>query len=316
LSGLTDNAANARALAELLIGMRAAYSRGENAMEYARSLTGSQINLTMATLIAYDLQAGSYVASVRSHLEENARWCAQLAGILGPLVDGRTSVLEVGCGEATTLAGVLQQLPRAPAHALGFDISWSRCAEAARWLAEQGVSGSLFVGDLFNIPLANDSVDVVYSSHSLEPNGGQEMAGVRELLRVARRAVVLVEPLYELAHADAQERMRQHGYVRGLKACAEALGGNVLECRLLDYARNPLNPSGVVLISKREGHSIAGDGVTAPPGWRCPLTGAPMRGAEGGDVFVVEQAGLAYPVLRGIPLLRAEHAIIASKVTP
>jgi hypothetical protein len=32
------------------------------------------------------------------------------------------------------------------------------------------------------------------------------------------------------------------------------------------------------------------------------------------DVFVAEQTGLVYPVLRGILLLRAEHGIIASKI--
>jgi ubiquinone/menaquinone biosynthesis C-methylase UbiE len=32
----------------------------------------------------------------------------------------------------------------------------------------------LVVADLFHIPFADNSVDVVYTSHSLEPNGGRE----------------------------------------------------------------------------------------------------------------------------------------------
>lgn len=48
----------------------------------------------------------------------------------------------------------------------------------------------------------------------------REEEAIRELMRVARRAVVLVEPIYELANSEAQARMHTHGYVRGLKETA------------------------------------------------------------------------------------------------
>lgn len=46
-------------LKELIFGMRSAFYRGENAMEYARGILNSEKNSVIATLIAYDLQAGS-----------------------------------------------------------------------------------------------------------------------------------------------------------------------------------------------------------------------------------------------------------------
>jgi hypothetical protein len=33
------------------------------------------------------------------------------------------------------------------------------------------------------------------------------------------------------------------------------------------------------------------------------------------DVFVAPEIGLAYPVLRGVPLLRPEHAVLASRLS-
>ncbi|MBZ0096708.1 MAG: class I SAM-dependent methyltransferase [Sulfuricella sp.] len=143
-------------LRHLILGMRAAYARGENAMEYARQAAGMSGNSAVATLIAYDLQAGSYVAGARANPEGNSRWCVQLAGILDPLLTKQSSLLEVGCGEATTLAGVLQRLTNKPSHALGLDISWSRCSEGLAWLAGKEVSARLFVADLFNIPGSSD----------------------------------------------------------------------------------------------------------------------------------------------------------------
>jgi SAM-dependent methyltransferase len=302
-SGFRSDAAE---LSRLILGMRAAYARGENAMEYARSEAGSSVNTSVATLVAYDLQAGSYIAGVRANPEGNALWCNQLADILDALVTDQSSILEVGCGEATTLAGVLQRLSHAPQYALGFDVSWSRCAQGLSWLAEKAVHARIVCADLFEIPLEDESVDIVYTSHSIEPNGGLEDAAIRELLRVARQALVIIEPIYELASPEAQARMRHHGYVRGLKDTADRLGAKVIDYRLLDYTSNPLNSSGLILIVKDD--SVRG----GRPKWRCPITHLSLREAE--DVFVSDDLGLVYPILRGIPLLRAEHGVVASGI--
>jgi SAM-dependent methyltransferase len=293
-------------LRELLTGMRAAYSRGENAMEFARRISGDLSNSVMATLLAYDLQAGSYVAKVRGDPQSNQQWCQQLAIELAPYIDAGCSMLEVGCGEATTLAGVIHALPRKPRECFGFDISWSRCAEALGWLKSNDCSARLFVADLFSIPLADESVDVVYTSHSIEPNGGREERALAELLRVARRTVVLIEPLYELGTPEAQQRMRHHGYVRGLRNAASSLGGDVRTCRLLDYSSNPLNPSGVIVIQKARSTATRG------AEFQCPLTATPL--SDKGEAYYSEATGLAYPVLGGIPLLRPEHMVVASKL--
>lgn len=300
----TDTAA--AELRALLAGMRAAFERGENAMEYARRTLGRNENLAVATLIAYDLQAGAYVRHALSDPEGKRQWCSQLAGLVEAHLPSGGSVMEVGSGEATTLAGLLESLPQRLGVALGFDISWSRCAHGRGWLQRKALPAELFVADLFHIPLADASVDVVYTSHSLEPNGGREQAALQELLRVARRAVVLIEPIYELASPEARERMVHHGYVRNLKATAETLGCTVDDYRLLDFYVNPLNPSGVVSIVK------PGAGAPAPalPMWRCPLTHAPL--VRSATAFSSPDTGLVYPVLDGIPLLCRDHAVLAS----
>ena len=296
--------AQAAELHALLAGMRDAFARGENAMEYARRMLGRKENLSVATLIAYDLQAGAYVRHARSDPDGKRRWCSQLSSLVGAHLQPGGSVMEVGAGEATTLAGLLEALPQQPGAALGFDISWSRCVHGRGWLRHKVQEAELFVADLFHIPLADASVDVVYTSHSLEPNGGREQAALQELLRVARRTVVLVEPIYELAGPDARDRIAHHGYVRNLKATAEGLGCTVADYRLLDFYVNPLNPSGVVCIVKQD------KGPPVLPVWRCPLTHSPLVRSE--TVFSSPDTGLVYPVLDGIPLLCRDNAVLAS----
>lgn len=297
-----------RELRQIISGMRTAFARGENAMEYARRELRGAENSRIATLISYDLQAGSYIENARANPKANARWAGQLANILGPFVTARSLLLEAGCGEATTLAGILKLLPQRPRNALGFDISWSRCASGMSWLVENKSTALLFVADLFHIPLDDSSVDVVYTSHSVEPNRGRERDALRELLRIARRTVVLVEPMYELADGNAKKRMDRHGYVRGLRQAAGDLGADILDYRLLEHSGNPLNPSGVLVLRKR---TATESGTTDPRiRWRCPITHTPLIDVQ--DVFASRESGLAYPVLRGIPLLRPQHAVVAS----
>ena len=100
--------------------------------------------------------------------------------------------------------------------------------------------------------------------------------------------------------------MREHGYVRGLKKTAEMLGAAVRDYRLLDYCGNQLNPSGLVLIEKATMASSESSDIQ----WRCPLTHSALVANATG--FYSPDAGIVYPVLGGIPLLRSSHAVVAS----
>ena len=73
-----------------------------------------------------------------------------------------------------------------------------------------------FVGNMFHIPFADNSIDIVYTSHSMEPNGGREKEAMAELYRVAGKYLVLLEPSYELATDDGKQRMDRLGYVKGM----------------------------------------------------------------------------------------------------
>ena len=62
----------------------------------------------------------------------------------------------------------------------------------------------------------DNAIDVVYTSHSIEPNGGREEEALLELYRIAKKYVVLLEPCYEKASSAARKRMEKHNYITNL----------------------------------------------------------------------------------------------------
>jgi SAM-dependent methyltransferase len=254
--------------------------------------------------VSYDLQAGSYIEFYNSNRAFNDLYTAAVARLLESL-GAHKSILEAGVGEATTLANVVDKMAVKPDYSCGFDISWSRIHCARAFANSKGVNPDwLFTGDLFRIPLRDNSIDVVYTSHSIEPNGGREKEALQELYRVASRYLVLLEPAYEFASEEAQKRMEHHGYVRGLKDTAESLGYIVKEYRLFDHIVNPLNPTGLLVIEKNARASAV------KPQFSCPITGGLLE--KSGDCYYASESLMAYPIVGGIPCLLPENGILAS----
>jgi len=280
------------------------YANGGNIIKFLKTDRTGERNTIEDILISYDLQAGAYTQHLAKNYAFKVSYSKALANVLKGLGQF-DSVMEVGVGEATTLAMLIKNMDRRPKHLLGFDISWSRLKFAKELLQGFGIDEvELFTADLFEIPLMDNSVDIVYTSHSIEPNGGREEAALKELARVAKKYVVLLEPSSEFASEEARNRMKAHGYVSDLRATAEKLGLNVTDHRLFDLSANPLNPTGLMVIEK---DPVKGSG----PELVCPVTHTPLAPYDRSLLFSAESC-LAYPVIDGIPCLLKDNAILAT----
>jgi SAM-dependent methyltransferase len=290
----------------LIRKLRDLYRDGVNISEYLRDKY-SVSNTPQIIEIAYDLQAGSYTVamndSVTKKLCDNVG--AELVKIIHSLMFNPKSILEAGIGEGNKLSHVLQHF-EIPIASYGFDISWSRIAYARSWLKSQNCKNvSLFTGDLLNIPCADNTFDIVYTCHAIEPNRGNESPILQELFRVTKRYLILLEPSYELANEAAKQRIDHHGYIKGLRETAVKLGFDVLEYKLFPYSGNPLNPTAIMIIQKNDTTSEPAF-ILADPQFKTPLQ-------EKGNVLFSPDSLRVYPIIDGIPCLRIENGIIASK---
>ena len=255
-------------------------------------------------MISYDFQAGTYYQEYKKDPSLKDKYCSYLANVINDFGHYKT-LLEVGVGEGTTLGPLLQCLNNKPDKAYGFDLSWSRIKYANKFLEELGIRNvELFTGNLFATPLKDNSIDIVYTSHSIEPNGGKEKEALIELYRITNKYLVILEPSYEFASIQAKERMLSHGYVTKLFSTAVELGFNVIEHRLFEISSNPLNPTGLTII-KKEFNSESLNPLC------CPLTKTDL--IHRNNAYFSEESLLAYPIIDGIPCLMAESAIVATK---
>jgi ubiquinone/menaquinone biosynthesis C-methylase UbiE/uncharacterized protein YbaR (Trm112 family) len=284
------------------------FDRGENVINRINAQEGAQQNSSSAILYSYDAQAGSYVAQLEDpayrDLKHNlGRYLAAVIDTLRP-----SSLLDAGVGEATSLAPLLGYLQHKPMHVLGFDISLSRLLFARRYLADNRHEAVLFTGTLDRIALETDSVDVIVTVHALEPNHGHEDVMLSELLRVARRHLVLVEPSYEFATHEARARMERLGYVRGLPERLKRMGYAPTRVERCPYNSNPLNEAALIVVDKP--HAAVGE--AKPPTFISPISGRELVPRP--DCWFCPQDGHAFPVIAGIPCLLVDNSVLVSKL--
>ena len=259
--------------------------------------------------VMYEVQAGSYTHACQRPDPRRDAFIAEIAHIVGDVVDPDSSLLDVGTGESTSLIPVLEATGHRGA-VRAVDISWSRLTWAQENAAEVGRGIDFAVADIARIPLPDDSVDFVLSTHALEPNGGREAALLTELARVARRGMVLIEPDWDNASAEQRERMNRLGYIESIPRAARDAG--LTEPRVIPFRHslNPLNSSAAfVFVNLQQAPSRP-----HPSGaWVDPVEHESLSPFGGG---LRTGSGRWFPCLAGIPFLRPSDALLAAKPAP
>ena len=251
--------------------LRKAYARQENIANLLSKQGG--LDREEVIEIAYDIQSGSYTNAALSSPERLQRHSEEIYELCSRYITDHESILDCGAGELTTLSSLSHHLP-AHIRLSACDISLSRLRLgrrfAERFMREDMANNlNLFVADMGRMPLADNSVDVVFTSHALEPNHGREANLLCELLRIARRHLILFEPSWENATEAMKSRMEEHGYVRELPRYIKEAGGRLISVEPLPHPTNPMNPTYCYIV----GVSDQGISQNNNHTFQCPRSG-------------------------------------------
>jgi uncharacterized protein YbaR (Trm112 family) len=288
--------------------LKAAYDNNANVMNLLREGEGGNSSFTIQ--MTYDLQAGNYTKfiSIPDNRQIREKTSEDLFDYFKPYLAQNVNILEAGIGEATNLAFILKQLPKDLKYTIsGFDISWSRMHYARMFMRSEGFSElELFGATLSSIPLPDSSIDIVFTIHAIEANFGNEEAILQELYRVTKKVLIMFEPSYEFANEKARARMDWLGYCRGLYDIAIKNGWNVTTHELCKGINNSWNPTGVIIIEKNtEGKQ------REIKSYSCLMCGKELLEHDGS--LFCKNCGVVFPIIRGIPMILHESAIVASK---
>lgn len=283
---------------EILTKLRAAYDENMNLTELLK-LEGFKVN-SLAIEVIYDLQAGSYTQFAQENPEHSRQFVSEVANLIAPHIASCSSLLDAGTGEGTSIIPLIKKLDL-EMESYAFDISWSRLSFAIANSISHSTNISFAVGDMLNIPMATSSIDMVLTIHALEPNGGREVEILRELARVSKKKVILIEPDFDNASNEQKSRMQRLSYIGSLKDAISAAGLTIIDIIPLSNNVNPLNCASVYIL-KPNSKKLSGKELTR---WVDPIFHSGLAQYEGG---LRNAEGLWFPVLRGIPFLRQEDA--------
>lgn len=202
---------------ELLAIVSEQYSLGTNINQFLRA-NHPELSEDQIIRLSYEAQAGSYVAERQQNLPGYNQYSRCLSQKISALLPSVSSILDAGCGELTSSLDLIQLLTSHRYFAL--DGSFSRLLVARSFLnslVQSKVQNVEFItGSLLNLPFSSNSIDLVFTSHALEPNRTNSSLLISELVRVSRRYICLFEPCYETATQSMKAHMDLHNYARNI----------------------------------------------------------------------------------------------------
>ncbi len=159
--------------------------------------------MSISETFRYDAAVDVDTSNYRKHMSDNPvqrrlidRFHQKITRIVQDLQP--ETLLDAGCGEGFVADIFLKAMPEA--NITGFDV----LEDSVKLARLRNPRASFAVGDIYNINYPDASFDVVFSLEVLEHLDEPDRA-LRELARVARRAVVLSvphEPFFCLANAS------------------------------------------------------------------------------------------------------------------
>ncbi len=297
------------------------YNQGINIQKYFRDKNKVLENDINSILYSYDYQAGSYIKqyydetiieglyildgkkvnmTYRQFQELFGLYVAQELNALHP-----SNVLEVGTGEATSICDIILNMDKKIKFS-GLELSLSRLLYASKFAYYKKVDVNFVLGDMFHMPYSDNAFDVVLMMHCLESNTGREKEALEELLRVTRKYIVLLEPSYELGNEETRNRIKDLCYINNLKNTIEELNLDVVKNELFKVTTYN-NNTGITIIKKGEKYKNMG----MDTGFVCPYCRTVLHRHE--EAYFCPECFNLYPVIRNIPILNINHAILCSK---
>ena len=162
----------------------------------------------------------------------------------------------------------------------------------------------IFTIDNFRIPLPDNSIDVIITCHAIEPNRKNMKNIIKELFRVSRFGLCLMEPHYEIANIQQKKRMDYYKYIKGIP---KFLKKQNYDHKIIkkEFHINPKNPSSIFIIKKNSSKNHQKFHFLDP------ISGKNLKKLK--NFYYSEDSSRLYPVFDGITIFSNNSGIFLPK---
>ena len=227
------------------------YQSGSNINYYLRKKT----NLSEKDIIklSYDIQTGSYV--------RNFNYIKSKKNLNQVIKEINTTnfktLMDFGCGELTNFYTLIKNIKTKNKIFFAYDFSFSRILIGKKFLNKRvKINLKCFSNDSIKIPLPDNSVDIVTTCHAIEPNKKNSYKILKELWRISKKKLILLEPNNNLIKKLPQneknkinKRFKKHNYVLNLEKKINKITKKYKIIKLNNHF-NSLNPASLFVINK------------------------------------------------------------------
>jgi len=196
-----------------------------NYNKYLRTLK----NLSELEIIkhSYDLQVGSYIKKFLREKKNYIQYTNELSQVINSNFKNFKTMIDCGCGEMTISYLIIKRLLSIKKIFL-CDVSLNRMVEGKKFLNgkfNKNLSKKLnfFCAGLDKIPLKDNSIDLIFTHHALEPNKETAPNIIKELYRISKKGVIFCEPDFTTASREQKRRMKKNNYVQNIPGILKKL---------------------------------------------------------------------------------------------
>ncbi len=273
-------------------------------------LKKKKINDADSIKISYDIQSGSYIKFFNSLSR------GKINKVYGPIIKTINkefpkikNILDFGCGELTTSLFIFNGIKKKIKNYYANDFSLNRLILGQNYIKRKLSNNDykkfkLFCNSNFELPFKNNSIDLVLTIHSLEPNNKNKKNIIKELMRVSRYGLILMEPHYEISSEKQKKRMVKLNYIRNIKKLFNKKH-NEIKIIKKEHHINNLNISSLFVVKKNKIKS-------SDPGFVEPSTNFELNRIN--NFLYSKKSFRLYPTFNEICIFSNESNFFISKI--
>ena len=221
------------------------YLNKTNINQYLRKKT----NLSEKEIIklSYDIQSSSYVKKYNYYKSKKI-----LSQVIKEINSTNyKSLMDFGCGELTSFYTLINNIKTKNKFFVAYDLSFSRILIGKKFLNKKNksIKLKLFSNNSNRIPLPDNSIDIVTSCHALEPNKKNANKILKELWRISKKKLILLEPNNQLGDKLIKKRFKKNNYILDLEKKIKKITSRYKIINN-EFNSNPLNPASIFILEK------------------------------------------------------------------